>query len=473
MRAVFQCGARVASMAVIYRTWDHGAIFLLSYNRFGIGRLLKKLVSVLERMRQLATDCASVLLSRGAQKHAASPGSRKRVTFVQFGDYEEAFRRLVHGGTENYYAQKYSVDFVGSLPARSDIESVTVICASADLKSAVLPNGVRTVGIELYPKGRSPRFRELIELVKLSKPTHLLAMTPCIPLIAWGVRTGCQVLPMLADSFRSKGLKAAIDYRLLGLLFNANAIEFVANHNLAASLDLNRIGISADKVIPYDWPAVISPHDFASKDPPPSGAVFRLLYVGAVIESKGVGDAIGAVAALRDRGVNVSLTVIGRGDVDAYKSVVVRRGLQKSVEFLGPQSHSEVVKAMRSHDAVVVPSHWSYPEGLPMTLYEALCTRTPLLTSDHPMFALKIRDGYNAVVFPERDCAAFARRIEELMKSPGLYSRLSANALAAADAYLCPLKYDRLIAGFLESNSSGELRRFSLANSYPDTLKTA
>jgi glycosyltransferase involved in cell wall biosynthesis len=432
---------------------------------------LKKLVTVVARMGRLANDCASVLLSRVVLTHAANPGNGKRVTFVQFGDYEEAFRRFAAGGTENYYAQKYSVDFVGSLPSRPGIESVTVICVSAATKLAVLPNGVRTVGIELYPKGQPPRFRQLIDLVKMSRPTHLLAMTPCIPLIAWGVRAGCQVLPMLADSFRSKGLKAAIDYKLLRVLFNSRAIEFVANHNLAASLDLNRIGIAADKVIPYDWPALISPRDFASKSAPSAQRAFRLLYVGAVIESKGVGDAIDAVGLLRKRGVNLTLTIIGRGDVDAYQRLVASRGLQEFVTFPGPQSHAQVVQAMHSHDVVVVPSHWSYPEGLPMTLYEALCTRTPLLTSDHPMFALKIRDGYNAVVFHERDSAAFAGRIEELMNSPDLYSRLSANALAAADAFLCSLKFDQLISGFLEVNAPVDLGSFCLASAYPEYLK--
>jgi glycosyltransferase involved in cell wall biosynthesis len=432
---------------------------------------LKRLVRVVRRIARLAADCVSALLSRAAPKHEVGLGNCKRVTFVQFGDYEEAFWRLERGGNENYYAQKYSVDFVGSLPGRPNMEAVTVICVAADAKSAVLPNGVRTVGIELYPKDRSPRFRELVDLVKSTRPTHLLAMTPCIPLIAWGIRTGCQVLPILADSFRSKGLKAAIDYKLLGLLFSTNAIEFVANHNLAASLDLKRIGISADKVIPYDWPAVISPHDFATKSAPPSDAPFRLLYVGTVVESKGVGDAIGAVSLLRNRGMNLTLTIIGRGDVEAYRGVVRDQGLEEFVSFRGPQSHAEVVRAMRSHDAVVVPSHWSYPEGLPMTLYEALCTRTPLLTSDHPMFALKIRDGYNAVVFPERDREAFASRIEELTRSPDLYSRLSTNALAAADAFLCSLKFDELISGFLGLNSAIELRKFSLASSYADSLK--
>jgi glycosyltransferase involved in cell wall biosynthesis len=89
------------------------------------------------------------------------------------------------------------------------------------------------------------------------------------------------------------------------------------------------------------------------------------------------------------------------------------------------------------------------------------------------MFALKIRDGYNALVFPERNPEAFASRIEELWKSPEMYSRLSANALAAADAYLCPLKFAELISAFLGLNESIDLRKFSLANFYPEYLETA
>ena len=40
---------------------------------------------------------------------------------------------------------------------------------------------------------------------------------------------------------------------------------------------------------------------------------------------------------------------------------------------------------MSAHDIVIVPSRHDYPEGLPMTIYEALAMRTPLVVSDHPM----------------------------------------------------------------------------------------
>ncbi|MGB7712276.1 MAG: hypothetical protein WBL95_22545 [Microcoleus sp.] len=54
--------------------------------------------------------------------------SKMRLVIVQYaGDYAEAFERLAKGGSETYYAQKYSVDAVTEMGKR--VESVAVICA--------------------------------------------------------------------------------------------------------------------------------------------------------------------------------------------------------------------------------------------------------------------------------------------------------------------------------------------------------
>ena len=230
--------------------------------------------------------------------------------------------------------------------------------------------------------------------------------------------------------------KAKLKCRLLVLLLNDPSIELVANHNLAAALDLKRIGVDPKKIVPFDMPPLKLGHP--AKNAPPAGQTFRLLYVGSVMETKGVGDAIRALSKLRQHGRNIQLTIIGHGDLERFKRTAVTEHVEQHVSFLGPRSHSEVLTAMRDHDAVLVPSHWSYPEGLPFTLYEALCTRTPLITSNHPMFALKIRHMYNALVFPERNIDAFAGCIDKLISSPELYAKLSQAAEIAIENYLCP-----------------------------------
>ena len=55
------------------------------------------------------------------------------------------------------------------------------------------------------------------------------------------------------------------------------------------------------------------------------------------------------------------------------------------VGFSGLLGHDAVLAHMRDAAVVVVPSHHDYAEGFPMTIYETLCSRTPLVASDHPV----------------------------------------------------------------------------------------
>jgi glycosyltransferase involved in cell wall biosynthesis len=387
----------------------------------------------------------------------------RRVTMVQFGDYAEAIHRFARGGAETFYAQRYSVEFVASLAKK--VDSLTVINVSSDSPVEQLSNGVHACGVKLYPTGRRPRHDDLVTAVAQTDPTHVIVKAPIAPLIRWGIGKKLNVLPMFADSFRANGIKASLKHRTLAFLLNNRAIEIVANHGIAASQDLNRIGVNARKIVPFDLPAVIKPDEYAPKTAPDRDRPFRLIYVGGVTSSKGVGDAIKAVSVLRGRGREIQLTVIGRGELDTFKQLAAQEGVEPTVFFLGLRSHADVLAAMRDHDAVIVPSHWAYPEGLPMTLYEALCTRTPLLASNHPMFSVRIRDGYNALVFPERNPTAIADRVEELASSPHLYAALSAAAEESCANYFCPVKFDRLIADFLSETGCRRLiEGFSLAN---------
>jgi hypothetical protein len=66
---------------------------------------------------------------------------------------------------------------------------------------------------------------------------------------------------------------------------------------------LVRIGVPARKVVPFDWPPVVSPSDFSPKREAANADAPRLLYVGQVrIGSdrigKGVGGLIDATASL-------------------------------------------------------------------------------------------------------------------------------------------------------------------------------
>lgn len=148
-------------------------------------------------------------------------------------------------------------------------------------------------------------------------------------------------------------------------------------------------------------------------------------------------------------------------------------GVDDQVHFLGRQPHYRVITLMNEHDAVVVPSRHEYPEGLPMTIYEGLCSRSPVIFSDHPMFKLRLTDGKTGVCFQASSPASLADAIMRLKSDTELYTRLSASADEATASYLCPVKWDRMLASLLSNNPATQdgIRPYSLAgNEYGPNL---
>ncbi|MFL6725416.1 MAG: glycosyltransferase family 4 protein [Sphingomicrobium sp.] len=372
-----------------------------------------------------------------------------RLTIVQYaGDYREAWERFEAGGKATYQAQRYSVDFVGSLAKRLD--AVTVVCAvTPEPYDIVLGNGVRAIGGGFTADFKS---RELVPIVADARPDRLLLTTPIMPLLRWARRNRLQVATTLADSFKKDRLRDALRSRLLAREFNRSNVEWVANHGIGACLSLVGIGVDPDKVIPWDWPPSHVPTDFSPREVRGSGEL-ELLYVGLVVEAKGVGDLIRAVKRLQDEGRTVTLKIIGKDPDVSMRDLTTALGVH-GVEFAGLVPNQDVPAAMRAADAVVIPSRHDYPEGLPLTIYEALATRTPIIASDHPMFRGALADGESALIFPAADAGALASAIRRLAADRELYATLSLNSERAWQALQLPVSWGAFIEKWLSGSRS-------------------
>ena len=390
-----------------------------------------------------------------------------RIIFIQHGDYRETFERFDAGGDEVYYAQRYSDDLIAALTQRAGL--VAVVCVSKGTYDEPLPNGVRAIGFPLRAKSR-PDNAGLIRLVESLEPSHLISRTPNVELIRWAVDRGVRTLPMLADSFAANWRKWR-HYRQLARCLNHRGVRWVCNHNVNAARGLERIGVNPEKIVPWDWPPVSRPEDHPVKSLDPDATSWKVIYVGAQRQAKGIGDVIQAVAVARQRGVDLSLTSVGGGDVEAFNRLAQEQGIDAYVTFTGRVPHSQALELMRQHDVVVVPSRHEYPEGLPMTIYDALTSRTPLITSDHPMFQGKIIDGVGGLVFRAQDPDHLAEKIQELLGDPGLYERLSGNSIEAFRHIECPAKWGDVIHHWLDDqpNDHRWLADHSLASGIYDS----
>jgi glycosyltransferase involved in cell wall biosynthesis len=374
-----------------------------------------------------------------------------RLTIVQYaGDYREAWERFDRGGKATYQAQRYSVNFVGSLAER--LEQVAVICAITDQPYDVaLPNKVRAIGGGLRPGFQS---REIFDLLARTRPDRFVLTTPMVPLLKWARNRRIRTITAFADSFRP-GPRTWITHHRLASELNDPNVEWVGNHQIAACLSLTDIGVQPDKVVPWDWPPSHRPDDHEPRELP-DGRPLKVVYVGSVEEAKGVGDMLRALEQLKSSGQCPEVTVIGRDRDGRMEALAASLGLTEQVRFAGVIPNEDVPEAMRQADAVIIPSRHEYPEGLPLTIYEALAARTPIIASDHPMFRGALVDEQSALVFPAANSEALAGAIRRLHGDKDLYARLSRNSAEAWHALQLPVTWGDLVEKWLSGDPASQ-----------------
>ncbi|MEK8025575.1 glycosyltransferase family 4 protein [Pseudaquabacterium rugosum] len=111
--------------------------------------------------------------------------------------------------------------------------------------------------------------------------------------------------------------------------------------------------------------------------------VIRLLFVGRLVKSKGIFDALDVVRRLSNR-FSVKFSVVGSGaDSKILSDAAVEQGL--NVEFLGSLGRGRLAKEFQSSDFLLLPSKriQGWEEAFGMVVIEAMaCGCIPLCT-DH------------------------------------------------------------------------------------------
>jgi len=106
----------------------------------------------------------------------------------------------------------------------------------------------------------------------------------------------------------------------------------------------------------------------------------NLLYVGRIVEWKRIHLAIEAIHKLKGNGFpNATLNIIGPVSSEAYlsslKAMVVDKGLQKNIKFLGHKEHAELPNYFQEADLFTLPSD---KETFGMVMIEAMACGTPV-----------------------------------------------------------------------------------------------
>jgi phosphatidylinositol alpha-mannosyltransferase len=175
------------------------------------------------------------------------------------------------------------------------------------------------------------------------------------------------------------------------------------------------------------------------------GAPLRLVFVGQVVERKGLPVLLRAFEALRDH-VPVELVVVG-AEPDVVEPLLLDGG--HGVTVLGKVSDEEKHVALQSADLLVAPSLGG--ESFGMVLTEAFAAGTPVVASDIPGYRDVVRDGMDGVLVPRGDGTALAETLRDLALDPARRDALAVEARAHARRYAWPTVAGELLEVYREA----------------------
>lgn len=156
------------------------------------------------------------------------------------------------------------------------------------------------------------------------------------------------------------------------------AQQTVSNSEWSANLLRKDFGISGDKIqiIYHGVDYLEFPEGKRRKVKDTS---ISLLYVGFLMEYKGVQYIIEALSELRKRGRHVSLTIVGKGDYeDELKKLSKKLRVQGSISWVGPLSRQKLHRKFMEGDIFLLLSR---SESFGIVVAEALAAGTPCIVT--------------------------------------------------------------------------------------------
>lgn len=215
-------------------------------------------------------------------------------------------------------------------------------------------------------------------------------------------------------SDRSPGIGSAVRER-----FSATDATFANTPYLAEQL-VRRFELEVDAIVPTG----VDPERFSpDADPSFDREGPTVLFVGRLVETKGIYDLLEAVDRLEER---VHLRIVGDGDErESVRRLARDRSIARQVTFEGEIPHSDLPGYYAAADVFCLPTH---VDSFATVNLEAMACGTPVVTTDLEGIKTYLRPGVDGLTIPPRDRAALSRALSELVSDPDRRRKMGSHA---------------------------------------------
>jgi glycosyltransferase involved in cell wall biosynthesis len=269
----------------------------------------------------------------------------------------------------------------------------------------------RTLGTQLRVAARLT-----LIIVRHRRARFAIVRTYTLPAIAVGLLKALRLVrfPTLVTAETGGGdddvqeLSRKRGFPVLRALVSANdVLSGICQDNID---HLREHGFPADRIILIGNGIDTTPYACAAAPQ----LVRRFLFLGRIVEEKGVFELLDAFARVHAEQPEATLTIAGdgaaRGELELRVAQLVTAG---AVSFAGRVPHERLDELFAGTDCLVLPS-WS--EGMPLSVLEAAAHRRVVIATD--VGDLKRVFGDRIALVPPRDPIALADAMASALRDP-------------------------------------------------------
>jgi len=212
-------------------------------------------------------------------------------------------------------------------------------------------------------------------------------------------------------------------------LFNEADLFLVRSDMM--KMDLIKLGCSQEKIIVHHSSVNTSNYHFKKRDLKDKKRI-NLLFIGRLVEKKGIFDLLGAMEILSKSSNSFFLTIFGGGLLDGkIRDYISQKGLSNKISLNSHLSHDDLVNELNKHDILVLPSKKASDgdqEGIPVILMEAMASGLLVVSTKHSGIPELIQDNINGFLVDEGDFLKLAEKIKSVVRIEDLI-KIERNAL--------------------------------------------
>jgi glycosyltransferase involved in cell wall biosynthesis len=172
-----------------------------------------------------------------------------------------------------------------------------------------------------------------------------------------------------------------------------------------------------------------------------------ILFVGNIIENKGIDTLFDAVMQLRRKYPDILLQIVGKEDMELaprFRAQMQSEGAENNVRFLGFVDLEKLPEFYRAAHVFCAPAEF---EGLGTVYLEAMACGCPVVASTAGGTPESVLDGQTGLLVPPRNAPATAEAIDRLLADRALRRRMGEAGRRRIEEYFTMEKFtERVVA---------------------------